>query len=86
MRSAARRAGVELDGSAVTAEVGLDKQDGGFALQVRLAAQLPGVPAATARELLDQAHRACPYSKAIHGNVEVRVDLDAAVPPRPLPN
>jgi len=43
----------------------------GFSLRVRHRVTLPGVDPETARALVEEGHRTCPYSKATHGNIEV---------------
>ena len=43
----------------------------GFSLRVRHNLTLPGVDPDTARALVEEGHRTCPYSKATHGNIEV---------------
>jgi Ohr subfamily peroxiredoxin len=76
LRGLARRAKVDVTGSAVEAEVGIGPNgDGGYGLAVALTVELPGVEAATARQLLEQAHQVCPYSNAIRGNVEVALKV-----------
>ncbi|MFF2994549.1 organic hydroperoxide resistance protein [Streptomyces sp. NPDC057950] len=67
----ARGRNADLTGSTVTARVGLGKNDDGFGIIVEISATLPAVDAATARELLEQAHQVCPYSKATRGDVTV---------------
>jgi lipoyl-dependent peroxiredoxin len=68
----ARKAGVDVSESAITAKVGIGPTDGGgFALDVELEAELPGVDRDTAERLVAQAHQVCPYSNATRGNVEV---------------
>jgi len=64
--------------SEVTATVGL-KLDGlsGFELAVTLDVKINGVDKATAERLLEKAHQTCPYSKAIHNNVDVKLNLIA---------
>src|SRR5688572_22335749 len=53
----ARRAGVDVSESAVTARVGLGvDEQGHFSLAVELTAELPGVPADQAHELVAKAH------------------------------
>ncbi|MGK5501414.1 Ohr family peroxiredoxin [Streptomyces sp. URMC 125] len=49
--------------------------DGGFGLRVELTASLPDVDEETARGLLKKAHRVCPYSRAVEGNIGVSVGL-----------
>jgi osmotically inducible protein OsmC len=67
----ARQAKVPLNGSTVTAEVSLLKQEVGFRLGVALNVSLPGVELAQADQLVEQAHQVCPYSNATRGNIEV---------------
>jgi len=70
--------GMELDvsESAITARIGLGSNGaGGFGLAVELEAELPGLAAEQAQELLEKAHEVCPYSNATRGNVEVTLTL-----------
>ena len=57
--------------TAIDAEVDLGATNGAYFLRTRLTVVLPGVDAALARQLADEAHTVCPYSKATHGNIEV---------------
>ena len=54
----------------VEVDLQLSKEDG-FSLRVRHNLTLPGVDSDTARMLVEEGHRTCPYSKATHGNIEV---------------
>ncbi len=56
---------------AVDAEVDLGVTDSQYFLQARLSVSLPGIDRQTAQNLVDGAHRRCPYSKAVHGNIHV---------------
>ena len=72
----ARKQKVDIEGSSVTAEVGIGKNaDGGFGLDVSLLVDLPGVPEEQAQQLAEAADAVCPYSNAVRGNIglEVRV-------------
>jgi Ohr subfamily peroxiredoxin len=60
---------------AVDAEVDLGKTGDAYLLQARLNVSLPGIDAATARALVDEAHQTCPYSKATRGNIDVIIAL-----------
>jgi Ohr subfamily peroxiredoxin len=60
---------------AIDAEVDLNIDDGGFFLRARLNVSLPGLDREVAQELLHAAHGICPYSKAVHGNIEVTTTL-----------
>ncbi|MGW2300778.1 organic hydroperoxide resistance protein [Streptomyces sp. NPDC001809] len=77
LRASARESKVALTDDTVVAAVGLHKEESGFHLSVVLTVELPGIDAAEARRLADAAHARCPYSKAVRGNVEVRVDIAA---------
>jgi lipoyl-dependent peroxiredoxin len=55
----------------VDAEVDLGLIGSGFFLQARLNVNLPGVERDVAQSLVDAAHQTCPYSKAVHGNIDV---------------
>lgn len=60
----------------VTATVGLaPRPEGGFGLGITLAVSLPGMDPKRARALMEAAHGACPYSRAIMGNVPVHLSL-----------
>lgn len=56
---------------AVDAEIDLVRDGSAFLLRARLNVSLPGVEREVAEELVDAAHLICPYSKAVHGNIEV---------------
>jgi len=58
--------------TAVRASVGIgSNNEGGFALTVNLAVNIPDVDQATAEALVEKAHQICPYSNATRGNIEV---------------
>ena len=62
--------------TSVTADVGVGHNDaGGFKLDIELRVSLPGLDAPDAQELVDAAHKVCPYSNATRNNVDVRVKL-----------
>ena len=62
-------------GLAVDAEIDLNVDGGSFFLRARLNVSVPGVDREVAQELVDAAHKICPYSKATHGNIEVETTL-----------
>ncbi len=57
--------------TAIDLELDLGTARGGYFIQARLNASLPGVDPAVAQQLVDGAHLECPYSKATHGNINV---------------
>jgi len=60
---------------AVDAEVDLGTTDGAYFLQARLNVSLPGLDPELARELVEEAHNTCPYSKATRGNIDVTLNV-----------
>ncbi len=56
---------------AIDTEVDLGTGGGGYLLQARMDVSLPGVDPEVANQLVEAAHRECPYSKATHGNINV---------------
>jgi Ohr subfamily peroxiredoxin len=76
MAIAARAKGVTLPADlAIDAEVDLRHGEDGYALAARLNVSVPGVEPEIARQLIEAAHRTCPYSKAIKGNIDAVVAL-----------
>jgi len=59
----------------VDAEIDLNNAGGSFFLRARLNVTVPGVERAVAEELAAAAHDICPYSKAVHGNIEVTTNV-----------
>jgi osmotically inducible protein OsmC len=45
------------------------------ALAIALSVSLPGLPDADARNLMEQAHKVCPYSNATRNNIDVKLGL-----------
>ncbi|MBK4348582.1 organic hydroperoxide resistance protein [Lacisediminihabitans changchengi] len=70
--------GLKLDTSdaSVSASVGIGSNgEGGFGLAVELDVYAPNVPADRRQELVDAAHKVCPYSNATRGNIDVTLTL-----------
>jgi len=59
----------------IDAEVDLNLGHGGYSLTARLIVTIPGLERGVAKELIAQAEKICPYSKATHGNIEVKIKL-----------
>lgn len=71
------RGKIRDDAVTVAAEVGLIKNDGpGFRLVVALRVRIAGVEKQAAEELTAEAHKICPYSNAIRGNVDVSIAVE----------
>ena len=76
MAIAAKQKGITLPPElAIDAEVELRLGDDGFSLAARLNVSVPGIGPDVARQIIDAAHRTCPYSKAIKGNIDAVVAL-----------
>ena len=67
---------IKLAGSPeVDAEIDLNIAGASFFLRARLNVTVPGVDHAVAEELAAAAHGICPYSKAVHGNIDVTTNV-----------
>jgi Ohr subfamily peroxiredoxin len=66
-----------IDPTTVRAMVSLIEDDqGGFRLAVELHALLPGLDHTQVQRLMEEAHKTCPYSKALRGDTTVRLEAD----------
>ena len=75
--NAAKKLGTPVADSTVRALVSLIEDDqGGYRLAVELHAQLPGVDHAQAQRVMEEAHKTCPYSKALRGDTSVKLTVD----------
>lgn len=59
----------------IDAEVDLNHGEDGYFLRARLAVSLPGLDRDVAQALIDEAHRTCPYSKALKAGIDIAVTL-----------
>ncbi|EGE59637.1 UNVERIFIED_ORG: Ohr subfamily peroxiredoxin [Rhizobium esperanzae] len=59
----------------VDAEISLNVDNGSFFLRARLNVSLADIDREIAQELIEAAHGICPYSKAVHGNIDVETKL-----------
>lgn len=76
MGIAARTKGITLpDDLAIDAQVELRHGDDGYSLAARLNVHVPGLEPELARQIIEAAHRTCPYSKAVKGNIDTAVTL-----------
>ena len=75
--NAAKKLGTSIEDSTVRALVSLIEDDqGGYRLGVELHARLPGIDRAKAQQIMDEAHKTCPYSKALRGDTTVNLVVD----------
>jgi osmotically inducible protein OsmC len=73
-----RESGLRLadDDVEVAAEIGLSRNEsGGFVLSAALAVTVTGIDQKKAEELVESAHKICPYSNAVRGNVDVAISV-----------
>ena len=59
----------------VDAEINLNRAGDSYFLSASLSVHVPGVDRSVAEELAEAAHGICPYSKAVHGNIEVSTNV-----------
>jgi Ohr subfamily peroxiredoxin len=78
IRFVARKQKLPLADAAVNSTVNLLPNGEGFKLGVALAAETKGLDQAAAEALVSEAHKICPYSNAIRGNVDVALSVKAA--------
>jgi len=82
LSNAAKKLGQPAVDSTVRALVSLIEDDqGGYHLAVELHAQLPGVERDQAKRIMDEAHKTCPYSKALRGDTAVKLVVDGLAEP-----
>jgi Ohr subfamily peroxiredoxin len=67
----ARQKKIAIGEVAITAKVGLVKDETSFKLEVTLHGEFKSIPQDQAHELMEAAHAVCPYSKATRGNITV---------------
>jgi lipoyl-dependent peroxiredoxin len=78
IKNAAAEEGTEIAEDAnVTATVGVGTREDepGLHLQVALGIDLAGLDRPTAERIVAAAHRVCPYSNAVRGNVDVQLRI-----------
>jgi len=76
IRHVARQKKVPITDLSVEAEVHLIPAETGFALKVSLCPRFSGMETDVCAELVETAHRVCPYSNAIKGNIDVAIRID----------
>jgi lipoyl-dependent peroxiredoxin len=79
LRLVARMGGtqLQLQDASVTAHVTLGKTpEHVYGISVELVGKLPGMDRAAAEQLMESAHKVCPYSNATRGNVEVKLRVE----------
>ncbi len=59
----------------ITATIEMLMENDAFFLRSHLDVSIPGLDREIAQQLMEAAHRICPYSKATRGNIEVKLTL-----------
>jgi Ohr subfamily peroxiredoxin len=62
----------------VDIEVDLGQTRGAYFIQARIDVRMPGVALDVAEAIAHAAHEMCPYSKAVHGNIDVATNVVVA--------
>src|SRR6202012_3479032 len=75
LRLVADRQHVALGDSTVTAQVGIGPEGEAFGLVVTLVIHVPGMEREKVREVAEEAHLVCPYSRATRGNISVELRI-----------
>jgi lipoyl-dependent peroxiredoxin len=77
LAAVARRAKVEVEDVEVDSKVMLvTAEERAFTIAVELAVTLPSLDDAKAVELVEAAHKVCPYSNATRGNIDVTLSVN----------
>lgn len=77
VRGAAKKLGTAVADSTVRALVSLiEDEEGAYHLEVELQAHLPGIDRPQVQLIMQEAHRTCPYSKAMRGDTTVTLVVD----------
>ena len=77
LHNAAKKLGTPVVDSTVRALVSLiEDNQGGYRLAVELRAHLPAINRDRAQRIMEEAHKTCPYSKALRGDTRVTLTVD----------
>ena len=78
IRHVARLEKIDLKDASMTSQVSLyPTPEHGFKLGVELHAHIVGLNQKDAENLVAKAHKVCPYSNAVRGNIEVELKVNA---------
>ncbi|MEI5906885.1 organic hydroperoxide resistance protein [Bacillus spongiae] len=74
LKLVARQQDTKVGETQITSQVTIGHDpSGGYKLEVQLDVKIPGVELDVAKQLIQAAHQACPYSKATRGNIDVHI-------------
>lgn len=72
MGTVIRKKGIKTEGISISSNVTLGKDaNDGYVLAVQFDIAVKGVDISVAQEIVDEAHKVCPYARATQGNIEV---------------
>ena len=71
--SVAAKAGVDVSEATVKVLVSFNQEGNAYMLSADLDVHIPNISLEESQEMADKANKGCPYSKAVRGNIEVRV-------------
>lgn len=74
LKIVAAEAGADITASSVTARVSLGKEENYF-LAAEIDVSMPYIEMTRARKLAQKAHDICPYSRAVQGNISVKISV-----------
>jgi len=79
LAAVARRRKLEVDDVEIDSKVMLvTGEERSFTIAVELAVTLPSIEGNAAAELVEAAHKVCPYSNATRGNIDVTLTANGA--------
>ena len=61
------------DDTTIASSVGIGAIPGGFGIEVAMDVKVPGMDRAQAEDIVQAAHKVCPYSNATRNNIDVRL-------------
>jgi len=77
LSNAAQKLGTPVADPTVRARVSLIEDDqGGYRLAVEMHALIPGMDHTQVKRIMEEAHKTCPYSKALRGDTSVTLEAD----------
>lgn len=75
LMSVAQKKKIILPEHAVEVSISLNKDGESMFLSGKIVVKAPGMEHSQLQELADTAHAVCPYSKAVKGNVDMKVEV-----------
>ena len=75
LMAVAERRKIILPQHAVEVAVSLDKDGNNMSLSGKITVKAPGMDKAELQQLAETAHAVCPYSKAVKGNMDMKIEV-----------